>query len=193
MNSESYDVVIVGGAAVGSVGRLFPDPRSRLYRLGCGDRARPDLCARRHHAVGRLDPPAVLHAGKHPHEPLRRRVFPRSQGALRRGGRYRAFASAAICCWRARPARTTLRRTIAVQHAEGADIVLMDPAALAAKFPWLNASDLTLGAFGRRPAKAGSMRIRCSRCCAMRRAHKGARYIHGEVVGIERDGAASPA
>jgi len=35
-----------------------------------------------------------------------------------------------------------------IQKAEGADIVLLDSAVLAERFPWLNASDLTLGAFG---------------------------------------------
>ena len=68
---------------------LFPHPRSRLCRLGRGDRARSDLCACRHDTVGRLDPPAVLHAGKHPHERLRRRVLPRPEEPLRRGRRYR--------------------------------------------------------------------------------------------------------
>src|SRR5207237_1255593 len=43
----------------------------------------------------------------------------------------------------------TLKASHAVQCAEGADIVLMDEAALGKKFNWLNTSDLTLGAFGR--------------------------------------------
>ena len=36
-----------------------------------------------------------------------------------------------------------------MQKAEGADIVLMDQAALADNFRWLRTSDLRLGAFGR--------------------------------------------
>src|SRR4051794_3061219 len=43
----------------------------------------------------------------------------------------------------------TLRANHVIQIAEGADIILIEPSALAEKFPWLNTSDLTLGAFGR--------------------------------------------
>jgi glycine/D-amino acid oxidase-like deaminating enzyme len=75
-----------------------------------------------------------------------------------------------------------------VQQAEGADIVLLDQAALAEKFPWINVSDLTLGAFGRSGEgwfDAHSL-LTLLRTAARQ---KGARYIHGEVVGIERSGA----
>jgi glycine/D-amino acid oxidase-like deaminating enzyme len=75
-----------------------------------------------------------------------------------------------------------------VQQAEGADIVLLDRAALAEKFPWINVSDLTLGAFGRSGEgwfDAHSL-LTLLRTAARQ---KGARYIHGEVVGIERSGA----
>src|SRR5207253_5155852 len=43
---------------------------------------------------------------------------------------------------------TTLTANHGVQTAEGAHIVLLERDTLAAKFPWLNVSDLTLGAFG---------------------------------------------
>jgi len=41
-----------------------------------------------------------------------------------------------------------LRENNAVQTLEGADIALLDPAALKERFPWLNADDLTLGSLG---------------------------------------------
>jgi glycine/D-amino acid oxidase-like deaminating enzyme len=43
-----------------------------------------------------------------------------------------------------------LREVNAVQRACGADIALLEPAALAARFPWLAASDLALGSLGLR-------------------------------------------
>lgn len=82
----------------------------------------------------------------------------------------------------------TLAANHAVQTAEGADIVLLDPAALAEKFPWLNTSDLALGAFGSTGEgwfDAHSL-LNLLRTAARQ---KGARYIHGEVTGIERSGA----
>src|ERR1700722_2061596 len=36
-----------------------------------------------------------------------------------------------------------------IQRAEGADIVLLDPAALAERFPFLNVDDIAMGAWGR--------------------------------------------
>lgn len=86
----------------------------------------------------------------------------------------------------------TLVANHAVQTAEGADIALMHPAALAEKFPWLNTSDLTLGAFGRTGEgwfDAHSL-LTLLRTAARQ---KGARYIHGEVTGIERAGARTAA
>ena len=41
-----------------------------------------------------------------------------------------------------------LRENVALQQAEGADIALLDPAALTARFPWLRVDDLAAGAFG---------------------------------------------
>src|SRR5688572_11111252 len=41
-----------------------------------------------------------------------------------------------------------LRANHAVQRAAGADVALLDPAALAARFPWLSTGDLALGSLG---------------------------------------------
>lgn len=43
----------------------------------------------------------------------------------------------------------TLRRNLEVQHAEGADIVMEDKAGLSRRFPWLSTSGIAAGAFGR--------------------------------------------
>jgi glycine/D-amino acid oxidase-like deaminating enzyme len=73
-----------------------------------------------------------------------------------------------------------------VQKAEGADIVLMDQAALADNFRWLRTSDLRLGAFGR----TGEGWFDAHSLLGLLRgaARQKARYLHGEVVGITRDG-----
>jgi len=42
----------------------------------------------------------------------------------------------------------TLQSNHAVQRAHGADVSLLDPAALSARFPWLNVSDLAMGSLG---------------------------------------------
>ncbi len=44
--------------------------------------------------------------------------------------------------------RGTMEANHAIQHACGADIALLDPPALAERFPWLNTDDIALGALG---------------------------------------------
>jgi glycine/D-amino acid oxidase-like deaminating enzyme len=80
----------------------------------------------------------------------------------------------------------TLRANHQVQTAEHADIVLLDPDAMAARFPWLNTADLTLGAFGQTGEgwfDAHSL-LTLMRTAARARS---ARYVHGEVTGIARE------
>jgi len=81
----------------------------------------------------------------------------------------------------------TLVANHTLQREEGADILLMDQVALADNFRWLRTSDLTLGAFGR--SGEGWFDAH-SLLTLLRNAarDKGARYIHGEVSGIECDG-----
>lgn len=45
--------------------------------------------------------------------------------------------------------RSALAANLAIQHAEGADIVWHEPAELAARFPWLNTEGLAAGSWGR--------------------------------------------
>ena len=70
--------------------------------------------------------------------------------------------------------------------------MLMERAALADRFGWLNTSDLTLGAFGR----SGEGWFDAHSLLALMRnaaRSKGARYIDGEVVGVTPRLAAAPA
>jgi len=73
----------------------------------------------------------------------------------------------------------------ALQASEGADILYMEPAALAARFPWLNLDGIAAGTWGRSGEGWydgwGLMQ-------AFRRKARslGVTYVHGEVVDIER-------
>lgn len=81
-----------------------------------------------------------------------------------------------------------LRENHAVQRAAGADIRLLDPAALQARFPWLAVDDLALGAWGARgegwfdgPALHQAFRRKALAC--------GARFVAAEAVGFDTPGA----
>jgi glycine/D-amino acid oxidase-like deaminating enzyme len=81
----------------------------------------------------------------------------------------------------------TLRENHAMQRGLGADVTLLDPSGLRARFPWLNADDLASGVFGESGEGwfDGYGLVQALR----RKAQSlGARYVASEVVGIERDG-----
>ena len=81
----------------------------------------------------------------------------------------------------------TLTENHRVQAAEGADIVLLDAAAMAGRFPWLNTADLALGAFGRTGEGWFDAHSLLTLLRNAARA-KGARYVHGDVTGMSREG-----
>jgi len=75
----------------------------------------------------------------------------------------------------------------ALQAAEGADILYMDPETLKARFPWLRVDDLAAGTWGRTGEGwfDGWGLLQAFR----RKARSlGADYVRGEVAGIEREG-----
>lgn len=74
-----------------------------------------------------------------------------------------------------------------VQRAEGADIALLDPEAMKARFPWISTEGLAAGAFG---VTGEGWFDAHSLLDLLRKAAraKGARYVHGAVAAIERDG-----
>lgn len=80
-----------------------------------------------------------------------------------------------------------LRAQHAVQRACGADIELLDPAALRRRWPWLSTADLELGAHGVRgegwfdgPALHAAFRRRARAC--------GARFVQADAVAFEANG-----
>ncbi len=82
---------------------------------------------------------------------------------------------------------STLRENHALQTSLGADIGLLDRAALKATFPWLNVEDLTCGAFGRTGEGwfdgYGLVQALRKKAQAL-----GARYVAADVVELVREG-----
>jgi glycine/D-amino acid oxidase-like deaminating enzyme len=84
--------------------------------------------------------------------------------------------------------RCVLDENVALQRREGAEIALLDAAALAARFPWLNTDGLAAGAFGVRgegsfdgPALLHAMRRKARSL--------GVEYVARACAGFVRDGA----
>ena len=83
-------------------------------------------------------------------------------------------------------AAAPLRALNEVQRANGADIALIAPAALSARFPWLNVADIELGSLGL--TGEGWFDGPALHAEVLRRARKqGAQLVEGEARGFERD------
>ena len=82
-----------------------------------------------------------------------------------------------------------LRENVALQRAEGADIALLDPAALVGRFPWISADGLAAGAFGE--SGEGSFDGPALLQALRRKARAlGVNYVAAECTGFERAGEA---
>jgi len=80
-----------------------------------------------------------------------------------------------------------LRSANAVQRAEGAEISLLDPAALVKRFPWLDVSGIALGSLG--ASSEGWFDGYALLTALVRKAKsQGATYRSGEVAGIDVEG-----
>ena len=186
MSEQTYDVVIVGGAAVGSSIAYF-----LTHDLGfAGSIAVIERDPTYAHAATTLSAASIRQQFSTPENirmsrfgvaffrDLKARFGPDADISFRERG-YLLLAG--------KSGADTLIANHVVQEAEGADIVLLDPDALAAKFPWLNVSDLMLGAFGRTGEGWFDAHSLLTLLRTAARA-KGARYFHGEVTGISRGG-----
>jgi glycine/D-amino acid oxidase-like deaminating enzyme len=80
-----------------------------------------------------------------------------------------------------------LREAHGIQRAHGADVALLDPAGLAARFPWLATEDLALGSFGL-SGEGWFDGHRLLTSFARKARAQGARYRRAEVIGLERQG-----
>lgn len=85
-------------------------------------------------------------------------------------------------------AAAQLRRSHLLQKEYGADVVLLDSAALGEKFAWLNTADLSLGSFGR-SGEGWFDGYALLTGFARKARHQGARYVNQEVSGFVMDGA----
>jgi glycine/D-amino acid oxidase-like deaminating enzyme len=186
MSSEHFDVVIVGGAAIGSATAYF-----LTHDLGfAGSVAVVERDPTYAHAATTLSAASIRQQFSTP-ENIRMSQF----GVAFFRALKERFGAEADIGFRERgylllaseTGEETLLANHDVQKSEGADIVLMDQATLADNFRWLRTSDLRLGAFGR----TGEGWFDAHSLLGLLRGaarQNGARYIHGEVVGITREG-----
>jgi FAD-dependent oxidoreductase domain-containing protein 1 len=184
VSTERFDVVIVGGAAIGSAVAYF-----LLHDLGFAGTVavieRDPTYAR---AATTLSAASIRQQFSTP-ENIRMSRFGIAffDGLKLRFGREASvdFRAGGYLLLADETGRAVLAANHAVQQAEHADIVLMEAGELAASFPWLNTADLAAGAFGRNGEgwfDAHSL-LELLRRGARER---GAVYLHGEVTGIER-------
>ena len=117
---------------------------SRLCWQDHGSRKGCELSVLLDGIVGGLHPPAICHASEHSHEPLWRR-FPACHfgqeaeiGYVEDG--YLILGSEKNVEQR--------RELIAMQQAEGADIIALDPAQIAEKFPMLDLDGIGIAGYG---------------------------------------------
>jgi glycine/D-amino acid oxidase-like deaminating enzyme len=186
VTQTNYDVVIIGGAAVGSAIAYF-----LTHDLGFGGSVavieRDPLYA---HASTTLSAASIRQQFSTPENirlstygvgfirSLRERFGPDADIGFREGG-YLLLASDA--------GAAIARENHAVQTAEGADILLLEPRDIVSRFPWLDTEGVTLGTYGRTGegwfdahALLGLLRSAARK--------SGAHYIHGEVTAINRSG-----
>jgi FAD-dependent oxidoreductase domain-containing protein 1 len=186
MTTQTFDVVIVGGAAVGSAVAYF-----LIHDLGfTGSIAVIERDPTYARAATTLSAASIRQQFSTP-ENIRMSQFGvaffRDLKARFGADADIAFRERGYLLMAGESGAATLRANHAVQAAEGADIALLDPGAMAVKFPWLNTADLTLGAFGR--TGEGWFDAHSLLTLLRNAAHaNGARYIHGKVTGISREG-----
>ena len=184
MDTHTYDVVIVGGAAIGSAVAYF-----LLHDLGFPGTVavieRDPTYAR---AATTLSAASVRQQFSTP-ENIRMSRFGLAffDGLKLRFGRDASvgFRAGGYLLLADESGRAVLAANHAIQQAEHADIVLMDAPELKVRFPWLETSDLAAGAFGR----SGEGWFDAHSLLELLRRgarERGAVYLHGEVTGIER-------
>lgn len=185
MPTQSYDVVIVGGAALGSATAYF------LFENGFrGTVAVIERDPTYAYAATTLSAASIRQQFSTP-ENIRMSAFGRAFfGELKdRFGDDAdiAFREHGYLLLASDAGADTLQANHKTQTSEGADIALLAPDAIRARFPWLNTDDIALGAFGVSgegwfDAHALLMLLRSGA------RQRGADYIHGDVIAIEREG-----
>ena len=98
-----------------------------------------------------------------------------------------AFHEGGYLCLADAAGASGLRLAHDIQRAHGADVLLLEPTAIAARFPWLATADLALASYGRSGEGWFDGYALLSAFSRKARA-QGAQYLRGEVVAIERSG-----
>lgn len=188
-NTNAADVVIVGGAVMGSStayhlladpdfqGRVIVVEKDPTYQLSASALSAASIRQQYSTAVNiRISLYGIgflRHIGEHLAVDDERPEID-----LKEGGYLYCATSAGA---------QVLRENQALQAAEGADILLMDPTGLKVRFPWLNTEDLEAGTWGR---SGEGWFDGWGLLQAFRRKARslGAEYVKGEVAEIEREG-----
>ncbi|MDP2699096.1 FAD-binding oxidoreductase [Thalassospira sp.] len=182
----NYDVIIVGGAVIGSSAAWFLTGRDDFKGRVLVIEKDPtyEFCSTALSAASirqQFSTPANIEMSGFGIEFLRnlkRDVDAEADIALHEKG-YLILATAS--------GRDILHQNHQTQLAHGADIVWMNPDELKAKYPWMNTNDLAAGCWGRTGEgwfDAYSL-LQILRKQARRR---GAEYLQGEVTGLTREG-----
>jgi FAD-dependent oxidoreductase domain-containing protein 1 len=183
LNEQPADVVIVGGAAMGSATAYF-------LKAELGFPGRVVVIERDRsfaHASTSLSASAIRLQFSTPEnirlsafgvqflQSMAERFGPEANPAFREQG-YLILASGG--------GLATLRANVAIQRKEGADTELLEGSALSERFGWLSMEGLAAGAFG--PNREGWFDPQALHGTLMRQAKAaGAHYLDGEVIGIE--------
>jgi glycine/D-amino acid oxidase-like deaminating enzyme len=184
--ASSFDVVIVGGAAVGSAAAYFLKVALR-YSGTVAVIERDPTYAR---AATTLSAASIRQQFSTP-ENIRMSRFGleviRDLEALFGAGASVGFHEGGYLLLASPAGEAQLRANWAVQQAEGADIALLDPVGLVARFPWLSVEGIAAGAYGQ--SGEGWFDAH-SLLDLFRKAARaaGAAYLSGEVTGLEREG-----
>ncbi|MDQ0468216.1 glycine/D-amino acid oxidase-like deaminating enzyme [Labrys wisconsinensis] len=186
MIPSSTDILIVGGAAVGCAAAYFlkaeldfPGSVTVVERDPTYARASTTLSAAS--IRQQFSTPENIRMSRFGIEIIRdleERFGPEASVGFHEGG-YLLLASMA--------GEEVLRANWRVQRAEGADILLLQPQELAARFPWLSVEGIAAGAWGQ--SGEGWFDAHSLLDLFRKAARKaGAAFVKGEVTGIERSG-----
>ncbi len=189
MHHSHYDVVIMGGAAVGSAAAYFltSNPQFSGTVLVVEKDFSYQQCATT------LSAASIRHQFSTPENIMMSQFgteFLRSFGQCLMVDNEQpdaAFIEGGYLFLATPSGIQTLQNNHTIQKSLGADVVLLDPAALQARYPWMNTNDLAGGSFGQSGEgwldAYGMMQGMRKKAIA-----QGAKWHQGQIVDIQRDG-----
>ena len=184
MNPERSDIVIIGGAIVGSCIAAFL--KRDLGHAGSVTVIERDPTYA--HSATTLSAASIRQQFSTP-ENIRMSRFGieiiRGLEARFGAGATIGFKEQGYLLLASEAGDSVLRSNIAIQHGEGADILALDPTALVERFPWISTEGVTLGAWGRTGEGWFDAHSLLDLFRKDARA-AGAQFVKGEVVALER-------